>query len=140
LALAGRGEETAVTARERAATAWDVLPVVYAGVGTGAGVGGEVGLAAGDASALSGPAAAAMALSEAMMSSYVAPASFGGPGGAAGGAGAARTQRAGGRDLVAPDGGPDWNATPGSGLGGLSSRAGEALGSFVNPVAAPMAP
>ncbi|HZJ68034.1 MAG TPA: hypothetical protein VFD36_31240, partial [Kofleriaceae bacterium] len=60
-----------------------------------------------------------------------------------------RADRTGSRDLVAPDGwrdssrdsGSDWShSTAGSGLAGLSARAGETLGSYVTPVAAPSAP
>ncbi|HTR49773.1 MAG TPA: hypothetical protein VMJ10_03635, partial [Kofleriaceae bacterium] len=80
VALAGRGDD-AITARERAAVAWDVLPAIYAGSAP--------------------PAMPALA-----------------------------GQRGG--DSVVVDGRP--------GLGTLSARAGEALGSYVTPAAAPTAP
>ena len=151
LALAGRGEDTAITARERAATAWDVLPVVYP----------SEGRAPAARAATAGYASAAAALS-----SYAAPSGFGslgagearGPGGApagspapAGRAGTPRTRRdAGGRELVSPDA-PGSGYTSGAGtespwvhvspgLAGLSARAGEALGAYVTPAAPPAAP
>jgi hypothetical protein len=147
LALAGRGDDTVMTARERAASAWDVLPVVYP----------SEGLFPDAASDRTGGAAAAAAL---MSSSYVAPGeagSFGGAGSRAmGGARSAGPQSAGARmrggsgprDFASADAGfgvdPDSSArsyvsvTPG--LTGLSARAGDALGAYVAPVAAPAAP
>jgi hypothetical protein len=89
LALAGRGEEAPVSAYERAATAWDVLPVVYATDG--------MSIAEIDAASATGtlPALARSAA------------------------------RARGADMPTVDGR--------SGLSGLRSRAGEALGSYVAP-------
>jgi hypothetical protein len=135
-----------VTARGRAATAWDVLPVVYPGLGT--------------ADAISEAAGAAAAAAEVMSSSYVAPgepgaagagsrATAGTRGGGPQGAGA-RTRSAGTRDVVGADAGfgmaerdgdsdrPYVTASPG--LSGLSARAGDALASYVAPVAPPAAP
>jgi len=97
LALAGRGEDTVLSARERAASAWDVLPVVYAAdFETLA----HDGLLPGAGTPSRGSSSTPM-----------------------GG-------RAPAREVVAPtfdfvDGRP--------GLGGLSARAGEALGSYVAP-------
>lgn len=147
LALAGRGDDTVVTARERAASAWDVLPVVYP----------SEGLSPDAASESTGGAAAATAL---MASSYVAPGeagSFGGAGSRAmGGARSAGSQSAGARmragsgprDFASADAGfgvdPDSSArsyvSVSPGLTGLSARAGDALGAYVAPVAAPAAP
>jgi hypothetical protein len=164
LALAGRGEDAVVTARERAATAWDVLPVVYPSDRGGPAVGAET----------TGYAAASAAAAE--MSTYAAPSAldgFGAPSGrsgaatgarsgasaSAGTAGTRRAPRSGGlgrgRDMVgtggfdAPDSSsagdatvdPVWvHVSPSPGLAGLSARAGEALGSYVTPVAPPAAP
>jgi hypothetical protein len=148
LALAGRGEDAVITARERAATAWDVLPVVYPSDGGDPVTSGQT---AGYASTSATAAAA--------ISTYTAPSAFGGLGRAggppsAGGAGARRTQRGGlarGRELVSPDSrdssqasdvaDPTWvHVSSYPGLSGLSARAGEALGSYVTPVAPPAAP
>ncbi len=99
LALVGRGDEgSTLSAHERAATVWDVLPVVYAFGDTPIG-----------ASASAKPSIASAI-----------------------GSAAARRQRRVGGDLVAPDFAVD--ARPG--LGGLSARAGEALGSYVTPTQA----
>ncbi|HEX2692065.1 MAG TPA: hypothetical protein VHN14_35895 [Kofleriaceae bacterium] len=141
LALAGRGEGSAISARERAATAWDVLPVVYP----------SDAVDAGSTSESTGYAAAAAAIS-----TYAAPSAFGSRGTADAGASAGRAsappaQRGGGRgrDLVAPgapgasDAAVDstWvHVTASPGLSGLSARAGEALGSYVAPVSPPTAP
>ncbi|MDQ3370034.1 MAG: hypothetical protein M3680_31850, partial [Myxococcota bacterium] len=104
LALAGRGEES-VSARERAATVWDVLPVVYA-----------------DAMSGDEPTGASDGTGVPSIRSERGPAgSFGG-----------RTFA--GRDLVMPDGSMDGGfAVERPGLGALSARAGEALGSYVTP-------
>jgi len=115
LALAGRGDDARFTARERAATAWDVLPVVYANDG--------------DRAAAANPAAGGSTRAMDLMASYVAP-------GGAAGPGAPRT--AGGPSSAADY--PDQVHVVGPGLGRLSARAGEALGSYVTPVAAPAAP
>jgi hypothetical protein len=150
LALAGRGDDSVVSARERAATAWDVLPVVYPGQGPGDAISEAAG---------TGTAAAAAAV---MASSYVAPGggpgSFGGAGpratagsrGAGPQGAAARARSAGAREVVGadagfgmvePDGGPDRPyVTVSPGLAGLSARAGDALGSYVAPAAPPSAP
>lgn len=98
LALAGRGEDAPATARERAAAAWDVLPVVYASEGT-------------------------------PLDDDVVDVTMPVVGGARG---AAARGRRGDGDSVYVDGRP--------GLGMLSSRAGEALGSYVTPAPAPAAP
>ncbi|HET7502467.1 MAG TPA: hypothetical protein VFK02_15715 [Kofleriaceae bacterium] len=161
LALAGRGDDATITARERAATAWDVLPVVYGGAG-----------AVEASSDATGAAAAAAAI---MSSSYVAPGMPGFAGAAAipgdapslGGAGrgaawtpgagspgaavaglasGARASGAGAsRDLVAPSGGESGGldrivVSSSPGLAGLSARAGDALGAYVAPAAPPAAP
>ncbi|HEU4726299.1 MAG TPA: hypothetical protein VFT22_00350 [Kofleriaceae bacterium] len=163
LALAGRGDEAPISARERAATAWDVLPVVYAGA-----------VAAGASADATAAAAAAAAI---MSSSHAAPDGFGavGPasgvasGTAAAGAGARLGGGAGSRDVVAPGAGGSGArvgaalgaglrgaagfasggfevgldrslVTVGPGLSGLSARAGDALGAYVAPVAPPSAP
>jgi hypothetical protein len=154
LALVGRGDDSGTTARERAATAWDVLPVVYPSDG-------------GSPASAAGGAAGAFE----SMSSYVAPGMPGSAGGprAAGSAGGPRTAGAasfaampsaggrsaglrgasGSRDVVGmgggfgadPDGGSDRPfVTVSPGLSGLSARAGDALGSYVSPVAPPSAP
>jgi hypothetical protein len=136
LALAGRGEDAAVTARERAAAAWDVLPVVYP----------NDAVDAGDTSEATGYASAAAAIS-----TYAAPSAPGGRGAsvaAAGGTGAPRGGRRG-RDVVGPDAPSSIEAaaestrihvSAGPGLAGLSARAGEALGSYMAPAAPPAAP
>jgi hypothetical protein len=134
LALAGRGDNASSSARERAATAWDVLPVVYPNVTAD-------GAAAPDAADPSAPASAssaalmsaAMASAASSMSTFVAPGAPGaGPGGRA-----ARGMR--GRDVGFD--GPEWVAvTTAPGLAGLSARAGDALGSYVGPASPPMAP
>jgi len=95
VALAGRGEDT-ISARERAAVAWDVLPAIYAT-----------------------PSFETEAQAEASLST---------------GARAVRAEqrRAELREAFALESRP--------GLGGLTSRAGEALGVFVSPTGAPIAP
>ena len=90
LALAGRGEDAPSSAYERAAAAWDVLPVVYATDGS--------------------------TLTDTLEQPTPELASVRG----------ARSARGPG-DLVQVDGRP--------GLGALSVRAGEALGSYVAPMA-----
>lgn len=136
LALAGRGEDAVVTARERAAAAWDVLPVVYPN---------EMGDAAGTSETTTGYASAAAA-----MSTYAPPRAPGGRGASAtaGGTGAPRGG-GGGRELVGPDAPSAIEAaaestrihvTASPGLAGLSARAGEALGSYMSPAAPPAAP
>jgi hypothetical protein len=138
-----------VTARERAATAWDVLPVVYPGLGPA------------DAVSETIAAGAAAAAAEVMSASYVAPGEPGSAGGAgsrataglrgAGPLGAgARARSSGAREVVGADAGfgmaerdggsdrPYVTASPG--LSGLSARAGDALASYVAPVAPPAAP
>jgi hypothetical protein len=102
LALAGRPEDGTLSARERAATAWDVLPVVFAGEARGD---QDLGEAFGGTSS----------------------------GGRLGGATqpvAGRTRGAAGQPLVSVgrDGG---TATSGDASRGISSRAGEALGSYL---------
>ena len=145
LALAGRGEDAAMSARERAATAWDVLPVVYASDS-----GESAAQAGGSAPASAATAQAASAAIAQAMTSHVAPSWLGGPrasgpAGARAGAGASgrgSRSRAGGRDVVAGfEGSPvDMGHVAGPGLSALSARAGEALGSYVTPVSAPSAP
>jgi hypothetical protein len=130
LALAGRSEEAPVSARERAAAAWDVLPVVYGGAGPGdAAAIGEAGSVA----------ASATAAVQQAIASYVAPTWLGGSRTAA-----PRARTAGGRaapDMVAAGGFmADLPQVAGAGLAGLSARAGEALGSYVTPAAPPSAP
>ncbi len=151
LALAGRGEGSTVSARERAASAWDVLPVVYPNV---AGAVDSPELAA------SGAAPSAAASAAALMSSYISlasPARGGastsssssssssraGARASAGRASTGRAQRAGGRDVVAggyADVGDDMIQVNAPGLSGLSARAGDALGSYVSAVSPPAAP
>ena len=95
LALAGRGEEAPLSAHERAATAWDVLPVVYATDG--------MSIAEIDAATASGAlprAASAAARSAGLRDGRVS-------------------------DLPTVDGRP--------GMTGLTTRAGEALRSYVAP-------
>jgi hypothetical protein len=100
LALAGRGpaDDAPLSARDRAASAWDVLPVVYA-------TDGSTSVAAGAGTF---------------------------------GSAARRAGRSGrpGESLTADDGVISVDGRPG--LGALSARAGEALGSYVTPtIAAP---
>ena len=100
LALAGRGDEAPTSAYERAATAWDVLPVVYATDG--------MTLTGMNAEPMSTGTAHTYALS-----------------------GRRPVRRPGApsdlEPMIAVDGRP--------GLGALSARAGEALGSYVSPAA-----
>jgi hypothetical protein len=110
LALAGRGDEAPTSAYERAATAWDVLPVVYATDGmsltgtieTGSSPGMSGGMPMG------APSSYAFAGGRAAASRPGAPSDFVEP-------------------MISVDGRP--------GLGALSARAGEALGSYVAPSA-----
>ncbi len=100
LALAGRGDPTTITARERAATAWDVLPVVYANESEGA-----------------QPSSGMPVVAER----------------------AGRRTDGGRIDRTVP---PSSDFTPTvdrPGLGALSARAGEALGSYVTPQPAALA-
>jgi len=125
LALAGRGEPV-MSARERAAAAWDVLPVVYP-------------TPAGDVAAgampdgFAEPAVTGAAAAASMMSNVVATSEGGG-----GRRSAGRGRGAGGRGEVAAspfDDGPSYVGAPG--IAGLSARAGEALGAYVSPVSPP---
>lgn len=111
LALAGRGEDSPVTARERAAFAWDVLPVVYA-----------------DAVAMFGADRAAQAFGESVSSTVVA--SDGTLPTERRSRGAQDRRTIGGREYVAAE---DVSIDGRPGLGALSARAGEALGSYVAP-------
>jgi trimeric autotransporter adhesin len=149
LALAGRGEDGPVTARERAAAAWEVLPVVYGGDlgepgAAGAATPAGAGAAAGGTAAASASAAIAQA-----MTSHVAPSWLAGPRPPATAAGARGARRRGGagprdREVVGVDFGGADDAGPlyvtGPGLSGLASRAGEALGSYIAPTPPPAAP
>jgi hypothetical protein len=160
LALAARGDEGAGSARARAASAWDVLPVVYGGDAAVAAQAGAADPTASTQAALASTASASAnaAIAEAM-STHVAPSWLGGPRPAARGAGpgargpgargpgARGPGRAGGapgRDFVAPqfgeigEGGDAYVSGPG--LSGLASRAGEALGSYIMPAQPPAAP
>lgn len=155
LALAGRSEDGPITARQRAAAAWDVLPVVYGGDRGDAASAGAVAAGAAAASATTeavlastASASASAAIAQAM-ASHVAPSWLGGPrtSAPAGGArGAARAARSGARDLVAADLGDAGTGergqvhVTGPGLSGLVSRAGEALGSYIVPAAPPSPP
>jgi len=100
LALAGRGDDAPLSAYERAASAWDVLPVVYATEGT---------LSTGEAA-------------EALAAATSAP-------------GATRASTLARRAGLAPD--PVLPVDVRPGLGALSARAGEALGSYVTASPAP---
>ncbi len=115
LALAGRGDDAPTSSYERAATAWDVLPVVYATDGMSHSGGA-------DSAPMSTGTAHTYALARAARASGARGSSR--SGGTAGRAGAPT-------DFVEPmisvDGRP--------GLGALSARAGEALGSYVSPAA-----
>ena len=118
LALAGQTEDVPISARARAAAAWDVLPIVFASEGL-----------FDDATSIS--AAGALAAGAAAES---AAAAFG--------AGARSLPAAlGGRSLAAAGASTDeWvGGYAGPGLGALSARAGEALGAYVTPVATPAA-
>jgi hypothetical protein len=104
LALAGQTDDAPISARERAAAAWDVLPVVYASEGLL------------DATGVTGGGAPA---------ATAAPFAAG-----------ARGLPGARRGAEAPTG--DWAlGYAGPGLGALSARAGEALGAYVAPSAAP---
>jgi hypothetical protein len=147
LALAGRGEDAAVTARERAAAAWEVLPVVYGGdLGAASAAGATPDGAdapAGGATGASASAAIAQALA-----SHVAPSWLAGPRPAAAPAARGARRRTGAgpgdREVVGADFGDAADAgqvyVSGPGLSGLASRAGEALGSYITPVSPPSAP
>jgi len=142
LAIAGRGDDVGTTARERAAAAWAVLPVVYpSGPGRDPAVDGLDGVSPGADVPMSAAAAA--------MSTYI------GQGGVGGAAAAPNAQERGGRfarSFAGPDlgyaasprdarDGEGWpHVTAAPGLSGLSARAGDALGAYVAPVAAPAAP
>jgi len=99
LALAGRGDEAPTSAYERAATAWDVLPVVYA---------------------TDGMSLAGMNESEPMSTGTAHTYALSGRRGA-------RSRPGAPSEMITVDGRP--------GLGALSARAGEALGSYVSPAA-----
>ena len=131
LALAGRGEGSAITARERATSAWDVLPVVYPGVP------GD----AADSSELSGGPSSAASSAAALMSSYVSlssPGTADGRRGTSDGRRSADPARRGTR--VADAGDSMIQVTRSPGLEGLSARAGNALGAYVSAAAPPSAP
>jgi hypothetical protein len=104
LALAGRGEDSPVTARERAAFAWDVLPVVYA-----------------DAVATFGADRAAQAFGESASSSSVVASDGTLPTERRSRGGAQDRRTIGGREYVAAD---DVSIDGRPGLGALSGRAG----------------
>jgi hypothetical protein len=115
LALAGQTDAAPIAARERAAMAWDVLPVVYASEGL---FDGEIRVAA-DGS-LVGASAGSL-----------------GTGGTAAAA-AAAAARAGRGFAAGAAPAAEWlGGYAGPGLGALSARAGEALGSYVAPFAQP---
>ncbi|HEX3482148.1 MAG TPA: hypothetical protein VHT91_44340 [Kofleriaceae bacterium] len=143
LALAGRGEDRPVTARERATAAWEVLPVVFGGDLGEPTVATTPAAAAGGAAGASASAAIAQA-----MASHVAPTWLSGPRPPAtsGARGARRLAGAGpgDREVVAAEFGGAADLAQvhvtGPGLSGLASRAGEALGSYIVPAAPPAAP
>ena len=148
LALAGRAEAGPVTARERAAAAWEVLPVVYGGaLGEAAAAGGTTPATA-DATTGGGAAASASAAIAQAMASHVAPSWLSGPRPAAtAGARGARSRAGAGpgsREVVGADFGGAADLAQvhvtGPGLSSLASRAGEALGSYITPAAPPAAP
>jgi hypothetical protein len=114
LALAGQGEDGARSARERAAFAWDVLPVVYA-----------------DSIASFGAERAAAAFSEPQATGSIASDGRTPTERRAAGGGIDR-RTIGGREYVAAE---DMHVDGRPGLAGLSARAGEALGSYVAPAA-----
>ena len=127
LALAGRGDDAPTSSYERAATAWDVLPVVYATDGM---------LHTSDSAPMSTGAAHTHALARAARAAgqpVVAPTGGArgsrpaGTPGVAGMAGRAGAPMDFVEPMIAVDGRP--------GLGALSARAGEALGSYVSPAA-----
>ncbi|HEY5933319.1 MAG TPA: hypothetical protein VIU61_01715, partial [Kofleriaceae bacterium] len=122
LALAGRGEEASLSARERAMSAWDVLPVVYAaGAGTDVSLGDPTGSDDADGTMASAGRAASM--------TYVAGRA------SAPGASSRRTPGTapGVSDFVGTESFDESQIIDRPGLGALSSRAGEALGSYVSP-------
>jgi hypothetical protein len=146
LALAGR-DDGPTTARERAAAAWEVLPIVYGGdigdASTGAATPGADAVA-GSAAASSSAASAAIAQA---MATHIAPSWLSGtrPAAAATARGARRRGAgAGDRTVVGADFGGAADAgglhVTGLGLSGLASRAGEALGSYIAPTPPPAAP
>lgn len=150
LALAGRSDGSAITARERAASAWDVLPVVYPNAidheqAAIAAVDAASGTASGDAGvyAQDGATSAAALMSTYLSSPRTARTAATSPASAAAAA-ARRGQRPGApRDFVGAFDAADASlyVAPGqAGLAGLSARAGENLSSFVSPVAPPTAP
>jgi hypothetical protein len=148
LALAGRGEDRPVTARERAAAAWEVLPVVFGGDLGDAATAGASTPAAADAAVGGIAAASASAAIAQAMANHVAPTWLSGPRPpATTGARGARTRPGAGpgdREVVAPDFGGAADLAQvhvtGPGLSGLASRAGEALGSYIMPASPPAAP
>ncbi|MBA3451596.1 MAG: hypothetical protein H0T42_00705, partial [Deltaproteobacteria bacterium] len=113
LALAGRGDEAPTSAYERAATAWDVLPVVYAADGV----------------SLAG-------INERELSTGMSDGAYGGLS-----AGAPSTYALGSGRAASRPGAPSAFVEPmisidgRAGVGALSTRAGEALGSYVSPAA-----
>jgi hypothetical protein len=138
LALAGRGEDSVGSARARAASAWDVLPVVYAGLGAGLGAGAGPGSLAGAVAAqvANGAPSSNAATAASIMASYLAPGAIGraAPGGLAGARGTTSSTSA------YADADDRTQVTVAPGLAGLSARAGETLGAYVTPVAPPSAP
>jgi hypothetical protein len=148
LALAGRGEDGPVTARQRAAAAWEVLPVVYGGDLGDAAAAGAPTPAGADAAAGGTTSASASAAIAQAMASHVAPSWLSGPRPTATtGARGARSRAGAGpgdREVVGADFGGAADMTQvhvaGPGLSGLASRAGEALGSYIAPASPPGAP
>jgi hypothetical protein len=122
LALVGRGDvDTAqLSAIERAATVWDVLPVVYA-LGERGPDGVTPAARGGQSTGTTGT------------SSFSMPTLAGG-GRATGGTQGSAASRAPNQSFVS--GQPDFQIDGRPGLGSLSSRAGEALGSYVTAHAA----
>jgi hypothetical protein len=124
LALVGRGEAAGLSARERAMTAWDVLPVVYA-----AAAGSEVSLA--DLTGTNTDDSSMAAAGRAASMTYVAGRAS---------TGAAASRRTPGSapsvdDFVGTESFDESQIIDRPGLGALSARAGEALGSYVAPQA-----
>jgi len=146
LALAGRADDGPATARERAAAAWEVLPVVYGG---DLGAASASGAATSDGAVAGGPTAASASAAIAQaLASHVAPSWLAGPRAAATPAARGVHRRAGAapsdREVVSPSFADASDAgqvhVGGPGLSGLASRAGEALGSYIAPVSPPSAP
>ncbi len=136
LAIAARsehgGEATAATARERAAAAWSVLPVVYAMPQLGAD-GGTGDAADGSGGAAPGATGLASAWAMPVVGRGAGPDASRGVGrapqaGAAAYAPGADFASPEDRELVLPE--------TRAGLSHLASRVGEALGSFVRPASA----